>query len=103
MRVTGTRAKSAYRPTLPVRLLGFLPRWCRPAPIPEDAAQALADRAEDMAAMHASLSCRELAQMTVGGALGRMLARLQRRSLQALIAEAFNDVLRKHGESPIGE
>jgi len=24
-------------------------------------------------------------------------------SLQALMAEAFNDVLRKHGESPVGE
>ncbi|MEN2749604.1 ribbon-helix-helix domain-containing protein [Sphingomonas sp. T9W2] len=32
-----------------------------------------------------------------------MLARRQDRSLQALMAEAFNDVLRKYGESPIGE
>ena len=32
-----------------------------------------------------------------------MLARRQNRSLQALMAEAFNDVLRKHGESPMGE
>ena len=32
-----------------------------------------------------------------------MLSRRQGRSLQALMAEAFNDVLRKHGESPIGE
>lgn len=32
-----------------------------------------------------------------------MLARRQDRSLQSLMAEAFNDVLRKHGESPIGE
>lgn len=32
-----------------------------------------------------------------------MLARRQDRSLQALMAEAFNDVLRKHGESPIGD
>lgn len=31
------------------------------------------------------------------------LARRQGRSLQALMAEAFNDVLRKHGESPIGD
>ena len=31
------------------------------------------------------------------------LARRQGRSLQALMAEAFNDVLRKYGESPIGE
>ncbi|MFZ3484852.1 ribbon-helix-helix domain-containing protein [Sphingomonas sp. 3-13AW] len=32
-----------------------------------------------------------------------MLARRQGRSLQALMAEAFNDVLRKHGESPLGD
>jgi hypothetical protein len=32
-----------------------------------------------------------------------MLARRQGRSLQALMAEAFNDVLRKHGESPVGD
>ena len=32
-----------------------------------------------------------------------MLARRQDRSLQALMAEAFNDVLRKYGESPVGD
>lgn len=32
-----------------------------------------------------------------------MLALRQDRSLQSLMAEAFNDVLRKHGESPVGE
>ncbi len=31
------------------------------------------------------------------------LARRQGRSLQSLMAEAFNDVLRKHGDSPIGD
>ena len=31
------------------------------------------------------------------------LARRQGRSLQALMAESFNDVLRKYGESPIGD
>lgn len=31
------------------------------------------------------------------------LARRQGRSLQALMTEAFNDVLRKHGESPVGD
>ena len=32
-----------------------------------------------------------------------MLARRQNRSLQAVMAEAFDDILRKHGESPIGD
>lgn len=32
----------------------------------------------------------------------QMLARRQGRSLQALMAEAFDDVLRKYDESPVG-
>lgn len=32
-----------------------------------------------------------------------MLARRQGRSLQALMTEAFNDVLRKYGETPAGD
>lgn len=32
-----------------------------------------------------------------------MLARHQGRSQQALMTEAFNDVLRKHGKSPVGD
>lgn len=32
-----------------------------------------------------------------------MLARRQGRSLQALMAEAFDDVLRKYGETPVGD
>jgi hypothetical protein len=32
-----------------------------------------------------------------------LLARRQGRSLQSLMAEAFNDALRKYGESPIGD
>ena len=70
------QTSNAYRPTLPARLLGLLPRWLRPAPLPDDAIQREADRTEELAAMHARLSCREFAQATVGGALGRALARL---------------------------
>ena len=32
-----------------------------------------------------------------------MVARRQNRSLQDVMAEAFNDLLRKYGESPVGE
>lgn len=70
------QTSNAYRPALPARIMGLLPRWVRPAPLPVDVLQRAADRAEDMAAMHAGLSCRELAHVTVGGALGRVLARL---------------------------
>jgi len=70
------QTSNAYRPTLSGRLMGLLPRSLRSAPIPDDMAQAQADRAQAVAAMEATLSCRELAAVTTGGALGRMLARL---------------------------
>ncbi|KQR80246.1 helix-turn-helix domain-containing protein [Sphingomonas sp. Leaf343] len=70
------QTSNVYRPLLPGRILGLLPRWLRPAPIPVDALQHAQAREEDVAAMHATLSCRELAQTTVGGVLGRVLASL---------------------------
>lgn len=70
------QTSNAYRPTLPKAVLGLLPRWMRPAPIPCDQAQRDADAAAELATMRAGLSARELAGATVGGALGRMLARL---------------------------
>lgn len=63
-------------PRLPARLLPHLPRWMSPAPLPVDVEQRQAERAEDVAAMHDTLSCRELAQTLVGGSLGRVLAKL---------------------------
>jgi hypothetical protein len=70
------QTSNAYRPLLPARVLTYLPRWMRSAPLPVDQEQRNAEQAADMAGMRASLSCRELAIMTVGGALGRVLARL---------------------------
>ena len=73
------QTSNAYRPLLPASVRAYLPRWMRPAPLPDDVIQQEADRQEGEAAMRASLSCRELAEVTVGGALGRMLARLGER------------------------
>nr|WP_245843137.1 helix-turn-helix domain-containing protein [Sphingomonas laterariae] len=70
------QTSNAYRPTLPARLLGHLPRWLRPAPLPDDAVQRAAERAEEQAAMLERLSSEDLARATTGGALGRVLARL---------------------------
>lgn len=84
------QTSNAYRPTLPERLLGLLPRWLRPAPLPDDEAQRVADRAGELAAMHARLSAKEFAQATVGGALGRVLAKLGAR-IDAAERESQND------------
>lgn len=70
------QTSNVYRPVLPQRLLGWLPRRFRPAPVPVCARQHHEDQAEALAAMHATLSCRDLAQVQVGGALGKVLARL---------------------------
>jgi hypothetical protein len=70
------QTSNCYRLTLPARIMGLLPRWLRPASIPDDVIQREVDRGEELARMHASLSCRELARVTVGGALGDVLARL---------------------------
>jgi len=70
------QASNAYRPTWPARLAALLPRRLCPAPVPDCARAHAEAQAEQVAAMRATLTCRELAQATVGGALGRVLARL---------------------------
>ncbi|MEP9404292.1 helix-turn-helix domain-containing protein [Sphingomonas sp. VNH70] len=70
------QTSNAYRPLLPSRVLSYLPRWMRPAPLPADEVQRRADHAGELGGMMASLSCRELAEVTVGGQLGKMLAKL---------------------------
>ena len=70
------QTSNAYRATWPARLAALLPRWLRPAPMPDCAVQHAADRAGDMAAMRRGMSCREIAEASVGGTLGRVLAKL---------------------------
>lgn len=70
------QTSNAYRPTLPQRVKAYLPRWMRPAPIPIDEQQREADRIADTAVMLAGLSCKDLAEATVGGQLGKVLAKL---------------------------
>ncbi len=70
------QTSNVYRPTLPQRVLGYLPRWMRPAPLPDDIVQQQTDRTAEVTTMLAGLSCRDLATVTVGGQLGKMLAKL---------------------------
>jgi DNA-binding transcriptional ArsR family regulator len=71
------QTSNAYRAVSPARIAALLPRWLRPSPaIPDDAAHLAEDRARELAAMHGTLSCAEFAQATVGGPLGRVLAKL---------------------------
>lgn len=81
------QTSNAYRPVAPRRLLRLLPRWMTPVPIPDDIAHHQAEQAEDLLQMQRSLTCRELAETVVGGALGRVLAKLgaalDRRDMQS--------------------
>jgi predicted transcriptional regulator len=70
------QTSNAYRAMLPARVLAYLPRWMRPAPIPVDQEQRAADDATETRAMLSTLSCREFALAMVGGPLGKMLAKL---------------------------
>ena len=86
------QTSNAYRVLLPARLLAHLPRWLSPPPLPDDVVQRAATRTADVAAMHAGLSCRELAETMVGGSLGRMLAKLGARiDAQAEMRGAAHD------------
>jgi DNA-binding transcriptional regulator YhcF (GntR family) len=70
------QTSNVYRAFLPAIVREYLPRWMRPAPVPDDAAHREQSHAQDMEQMVKSLTCRELAEAHVGGALGKVLARL---------------------------
>jgi hypothetical protein len=84
-------------------------RGTAPAPVPVVAPAPPANEAAGQGATPARPVSREGRKQIAGffspemSLAMHMLARRQGRSLQALMAEAFNDVLRKHGESPIGD
>lgn len=70
------QTSNVYRTLMPSSVQAYLPRWMRPAPLPDDEAQHQADRADAMRDMLGTLSCRELAEVTVSGPLAKILARL---------------------------
>ncbi|KQM23653.1 MULTISPECIES: helix-turn-helix domain-containing protein [unclassified Sphingomonas] len=70
------QTSNIYRALLPGKLLRLLPRSLHPAQLPCDAIVHQAEAAAELAAMRATLSCKELAEVTLGGALGRVLASL---------------------------
>ncbi|MEG3166294.1 helix-turn-helix domain-containing protein [Sphingomonas sp. PB2P19] len=88
------QTSNVYRLLMPARVVNYLPRWMRPAPLPVDLLQHDQAQAETHAAMLASLSCRELAAVTIAGVLGEALTRLGAqidRNLERLERESQND------------
>ncbi|WP_126174519.1 helix-turn-helix domain-containing protein [Altericroceibacterium xinjiangense] len=70
------QTSNAYRAILPRAVLAYLPRWMRPAPLPDDEVQRQTEQAKDMDQMRSQLSCRELAETIADGPLAKALARL---------------------------
>ena len=70
------QASNAYRATWPANLMALLPRRIQPAPVPACVLAQEDVQAVEAKAMRASLTCREMAETTLEGALGRALARL---------------------------
>lgn len=70
------QTSNAYRTFLPKIILDYLPRWMRPAPVPEDELHRQAEHAVGMEDMRSTLSCQELAETIVDGPLAKVLARL---------------------------
>lgn len=70
------QTSNVYRPLLPSRVLAFLPRWMRPSPLPVDTKEHQIEQVGLTKEMLASLSCKELAEATVSGPLGKILALL---------------------------
>jgi DNA-binding transcriptional ArsR family regulator len=70
------QTSNAYRLLLPKSVLGYMPRWMRPAPLPVDEEWRRQEEAGEAARMAAALPNYEFARLTVGGEMGRVLARL---------------------------
>lgn len=70
------QTSNAYRAFLPKIVQAYLPRWMRPAPIPDDELQREAERIEEIEHMHARLSRSERAEAALKGPLAKVLARL---------------------------
>lgn len=71
------QTSNVYRAFLPDRLARYLPRWMRPAPLPDDVVCREADRQEELAIMRATLPARERRKTMEQGALAKVLARLE--------------------------
>lgn len=71
------QTSNVYRAFLPDIVQRYLPRWMRPAPLPDDQVQREADRQEDLAAMRATLCPQERRKAMEKGKLAQILARIE--------------------------
>ncbi len=70
------QTSNAYRAFLPRIVRDYLPRWMRPAPLPDDVTHREAERIEETEHMLARLPLHEQAREILNGPLAKVLARL---------------------------
>jgi predicted transcriptional regulator len=88
------QTSNVYRALLPDIVQRYLPRWMRPAPLPDDQVQREADRQEDMAAMRATLCPREQRKAMEKAQLTKVLARIE----AALDARMMEDAIERESQ-----
>ena len=92
-----TQTSNVYRAFLPDIVQRYLPRWMRPAPLPDDQVQREVDRQEDMATMRAMLCPLERHKAMEKGKLAKILARME----AMLDAKAiYNNLEREYQNHP---
>ncbi len=89
------QTSNVYRAFLPDIVQRYLPRWMRPAPLPDDQVQREADRQEDMAMMRATLCPRERRKVMEKGKLAQILARME----AALDAQAMHQTTERESHN----
>ncbi|GGE97558.1 helix-turn-helix domain-containing protein [Sphingomonas prati] len=65
------QTSNAYRTMLPARVIAYLPRWLRPAPVPVDQERHQARDAAETQAMLKTLSRADFAKATMSGEMGK--------------------------------
>lgn len=70
------QTSNVYRALLPRIVAAYLPRWMRPAPIPDDELHREAERIEETEHMIARLPLAQQAEAILNGPLAKVLARL---------------------------
>ncbi|MBB5712364.1 helix-turn-helix domain-containing protein [Sphingomonas xinjiangensis] len=70
------QTSNAYRLELPARIAQYLPRWMKPAPLPDDDTHRRQAVVEETRVMVEALPSSEFAKLIVGGELGKVLSRI---------------------------
>ncbi|WP_298394830.1 helix-turn-helix domain-containing protein [Sphingobium sp.] len=93
------QTSNIYRAFLPEGLARYLPRWLRPAPLPDDVAWREAERRDEMALMRAALDPTDRKAAQDKGMLAKILARIEAALDRQLEEAALHDVIARESQN----